>query len=765
MKPRGPAPGRLLAEAAVAAMVSVLLAIWLLQLWRADLRVPFHAHGDGVFFGMMVKALIEEGWYLTNRHLGAPFALTLHDFPLSEAFHLGVIKLMSLFSQDWALVFNLYFLLGFPAITLSALAVFRHSGVGYPLALAGGLLYAFCPNRLFTGEAHFFLTVFYQVPPAVLVALWVAGEAPPLATPLATPLGPARPTGRVRAWVSVGTCLVTAATGIYYAFFLGALILVGGALASLERRTWRNALSGLALTAVILAGLVAQGIPTFVFHARYGPNPQIAGRSVEESEMFGLRIARLLLPVDGHRIPALRRLKERSDLATALPPGEGASIGLGLAGSVGFLGLLGIMLVRPRGSANRNGGGAGADANAGAGAGAGVADGGGNRDRDGDGRLRTLSVLNLVAVLMASVGGFGYLFALLVTPKIRSYARINVIISFISLFALVLLLERLCRDRPRRAWVVAVGVAGVGLFDQVTPAAVRPYAAVAAEYRREAELVHRIESELPPESKVFELPYQRFPEGDPPVAPGMVDYDPLRPYLQSHALRWSYPAIYNRRADAWIRRIAGRPVAEMLEALSATGFAGIFIDRSGYLDHGQALEAALAATLGAPPELGPDRRYAFFSLLAFNARAGAGLSEAAREVRTERALEAVTWRWMSGFYRPERGPRGEFHWCTDDADVLLESSADGPRTVDLTMTLTAGSPPAQVTLEGDLVSGRFLIPEGNTGTRLSRRVVLSPGSHLLRFHVEGWPADAPSDPRRLMMRVDETSAELVRQPL
>lgn len=755
MEPRGPAPGRLLAEAAVAAMVSVLLAIWLLQLWRADLRVPFYAHGDGVFFGMMVKALIDQGWYLTNRHLGAPFALTLHDFPLSEAFHLGVIKLMSLFSQDWALVFNLYFLLGFPAITLSALAVLRHSGVGYPLALAGGLLYAFCPNRLFTGEAHFFLTVFYQVPPAVLVALWVSGEAPPLATPVATPVGPARPTGRVRAWVSIATCLMTAATGIYYAFFLGALILVGGALASLERRSWRNALSGLALTTVILAGLCAQGIPTFIFHARYGPNPQIAGRSVEESEMFGLRIARLLLPVDGHRIPALRRLKERSDLATALPRGEGASIGLGLAGSLGFLGLLGIMLIRPRRPASRNRGGAGTSADAG------VAD----RDRDGDrdpnGRLRTLSVLNLVAVLMASVGGFGYLFALIVTPKIRSYARINVIISFISLFALVLLLERLCRDRPRRAWVVAVGVVGVGLFDQVTPAAVRPYAAVSAEYRREADLVHRIESELPADAMVFELPYQRFPEGDPPVAPGMVDYDPLRPYLQSRSLRWSYPAIYNRRADAWIRRIAGRPVAEMLEALSATGFAGIFIDRSGYLDHAQALEAALAATLGAPPELGPDRRYAFFSLVAFNARAGAELSQAARALRSRRALETVTWRWMSGFHRPERGPRGEFHWCTDDADVLLESNADGPRTVELAMTLTAGSPPAELTLAGDLLSGTFRISKGGTSTRFSRRLVISPGSHLLHFHVEGSPADAPSDPRRLMMRVDEASAELV----
>jgi phosphoglycerol transferase len=368
-------------------------------------------------------------------------------------------------------------------------------------------------------------------------------------------------------------------------------------------------------------------------------------------------------------------------------------------------------------------------------------------------------VLNLVAVLMASVGGFGYLFALIVTPKIRSYARINVIIAFLSLFALVLLLERLCRNHPRRAWVVAAGVLGVGLFDQVTPAAVRPYAAVAAEYRREAELVHRIEAELPAGSMVFELPHLRFPEGDTSPGPRMVDYDPLRPYLQSRSLRWSYPAIYNRREAAWIGAVAARPAAQMVEALSATGFAGILLDRFGYPDNGREIESALTALLGGPALASSDRRYAFFSLLPHVARTEASLTFAERAQRRQRALESVTWRWMDGFYRAERGPRGEFHWCADHAEVLLESNADGPRTIDLRMILTAGSPPVQVSLDGDLLSERLLIPSG--GTRFSRRLGISPGSHLLHFSVLGPPAYAPSDPRRLMMRIDEASAEVV----
>ena len=47
-----------------------------------------------------------------------------------DTVHLALIRIMALASHDWALLFNLYFLLGFPLIALSALAVFRRFGVG-----------------------------------------------------------------------------------------------------------------------------------------------------------------------------------------------------------------------------------------------------------------------------------------------------------------------------------------------------------------------------------------------------------------------------------------------------------------------------------------------------------------------------------------------------------------------------------------------------------------------------------------------------------
>ena len=57
------------------ALAACVEAVLVLRLWRADLRVPFNYRGDSVFFAMMVKAVIDHGWYLTNAQLGAPGVL------------------------------------------------------------------------------------------------------------------------------------------------------------------------------------------------------------------------------------------------------------------------------------------------------------------------------------------------------------------------------------------------------------------------------------------------------------------------------------------------------------------------------------------------------------------------------------------------------------------------------------------------------------------------------------------------------------------
>ncbi|HWJ56963.1 MAG TPA: hypothetical protein VNR90_12085, partial [Vicinamibacterales bacterium] len=330
---------------AAVALAALVEAVIVLRLWRADLRVPFNVRGDSVFFEMMVKAVVDHGWYLTNPQLGAPGVLTLHDFPQADALHLLVIKVMTLFSSDWALLFNIYYLLGFPLIAVSALAVLRHFRVAAPPAFAASLLYAFLPSRLLVGEAHFYLAIYYQVPLAILVALWVAGEEPPLLVPGERPWRPRLALRRRRSLAAIAIALLVSGTGVYYAFFAGVLIAVAGVWTALDRRSPRHALAAAAVCAVIVAGLGVQSVPTLLYVHRAGTNPAPAHRPVGEAETYALKIAPMLLPVNGHRIAALSDLKYRYDRASATAP-EVSATSLGVVGAAGFLILLGFLFRR-----------------------------------------------------------------------------------------------------------------------------------------------------------------------------------------------------------------------------------------------------------------------------------------------------------------------------------------------------------------------------------------------------------------------------------
>ena len=580
---------------ALAACVEAVLA---LRLWRADLRVPFNYRGDSVFFAMMVKAVIDHGWYLTNAQLGAPGVLALHDFPQADGIHLLLIKLLSWFSADWALLFNIYYLLGFPLIALSAFAVLRHFRVAPGPAFVASLLYAFLPSRLMVGELHFYLVAFYQVPLAILLALWVAGDDPPLfAAPGGARGGRRFALRRGRSVAAIAIALLISGTGVYYAFFAGVLILFSGAWSAVERRSPRHALAGLAITALIVAGLTVQSIPTLLYHRAMGPNPAAATRPLVEAETYGLRIAPMLLPVRDHRIAALSAVSYRYAEETGIP-GEVASTNLGAVGAVGFLLLLGLLVRRGRA--------AGADR---------------------EPLFSALARLNLAALLLATTGGFGALFALLVSPQIRTYARMHVYIAF---FAPVL---RRAAARSALAHAAPRGcpVDGGGRVRR----ALRPdHAGHGAAVRASARaptaptLRSSIRSRRGFRRARRSSSCRTCASPRAGRCPGtkLVDYDPLRPYLHSRALRWSYPTMFGRLGDAWTNAVADQPVPEMVRTLSDVGFEGILVDRDGYADDGAAIVAALAAELGADSGEQATDRQVFFSLRAANEKAGARAS-------------------------------------------------------------------------------------------------------------------------------------------
>jgi hypothetical protein len=205
------------------------------------------------------------------------------------------------------------------------------------------------------------------------------------------------------------------------------------------------------------------------------------------------------------------------------------------------------------------------------------------------------------------VGGFGSLFNLLVTSDIRAYNRISPFIAFFSLTAIALAIDSLFPSRRRRV-VVALAIAAVGLMDQraATVYLNSVHKDIAAEFASLRTLIRHVETQLPAEAMVFELPFRMYPNDD--GGPRMQPYENLKPYLVSSTLRWSYPAMSNQQAR-WQQAAALLPLPRLARELASEGFAAVLVDRDGYADSGAAIVAALKESTGQDAVLGETPRY------------------------------------------------------------------------------------------------------------------------------------------------------------
>jgi phosphoglycerol transferase len=338
---------------------------------------------------------------------------------------------------------------------------------------------------------------------------------------------------------------------------------------------------GGAVIAVLVALMVVELAPTFVFWARHGQDHRVAHRAPAESEAFGLKFAQLVLPVEHHRIGPLGRARERYD--NWFPQTEATrSTTLGVVGAFGFLWLVAVGLLQMAGPGRRV-----ASPLAG-----------------------QAAVAVVVALLFAWTGGLATLVAS-VYPQVRAWNRLSIFIGFFALFAVGLLLDRVLAGRSR--WLVGAALGAVlvvGVLDQTTRFDEPLYAARAVEYRSDGDFVRAVEARAPRGAMVLQLPHVPFPESRPPGR--MNDYDEMHGYLHSDDLRWSYGAIKGRDDRLAVLSEEKDP-GDLVRGAEALGFKGIYIDRAGYDDNAAKLEAELGATLATEPLVSPNGRLSFFA--------------------------------------------------------------------------------------------------------------------------------------------------------
>jgi hypothetical protein len=714
---------RTIAALCVATALCIACLILILQLWRADLRIPIYygTQSDLTIESALIKDVVENGWYLRNPRLGAPGISEFYDFPLSNALHYAIMKPISFIVGSWGMTLNLYFFLGFVFSVWSALLVLRQLKVAYPLAIAAGLLFAFAPYHFYRSENHLRLSGYYMIPPMVLVLVWLLR----------------RDIGKLwspKAVVSAVVCALIGCSDIYYAFFAVLLLALTGLYGLLEDRSFQRVRIAAYLIAVTSAVVLLGLVPTLIYTNQHGKNAETAVRDPHEAENYAFKMTQLVFPVSGHRVPFLARAKGYYNNSHAPSPiSEGDGSALGMTEAAGFVFLLLLPLTGFRGARHQS-------------------------------AFRALALLNLCAFLIGTVGGFGSIFAWLCSPQIRAYSRISIYIAFISIAAMALLADEFWQwwgtNRVRRGilMLALVPIAAGGILDQTTRANVPPHDYVKSLYRNDADFFARVERSLPESAMVLQLPYMQYPESGP--VSGMAPYDPLRGYLHSTNLRWSYGAVKGRYTDAWLRDLESRPIEDIAEGAAVAGFSAIYLDRAGYSDGAAELESRLKSLLARRPIVSTNRRYAFYELSPVVERLHRTYSPEQRRNLQRAVSNPLLLRWQGQCSGLEGTPESNWRWCGPNGELALENASTETSQLDLTGGVVGIGGPSTVRINGLGVSKAIRVTaSGSIG--FSERITVPPGRHTIHFTSDQRGVFAPGDPRLLAFQIKNFRAAAV----
>jgi hypothetical protein len=301
-----------------------------------------------------------------------------------------------------------------------------------------------------------------------------------------------------------------------------------------------------------------------------------------------------------------------------------------------------------------------------------------------DTRQRHLALATLTALLLGTTGGLSGVFAYTVTAQVRTWTRLSIFIAFFALAAIGLLLDAgLEHLRGRGVRTPRVAVAALLLVV-------------------------------------------------------------VRPYLHSRTLSWSFGAMRGRPAD-WQADTAGAPPEQLVPAIAAAGFDGIYVDRFAYPDFAAGLEPELQQVAGSTPLVSADDRFSFFDLRAYARRLRAETPPAELQALADATVRPVRTEWSDGFAPRQQDGVDSSRWAqVPDPSLTVVNPSDQPRSTELFVKLTrAGGESVVVTITypGGITQRVDVPPEG---IDVERTLQVPSGNSTIRFAIEGGAITAPN---------------------
>jgi len=651
-----------------------------------DLMYPLadaYINTDGRMTIAYFKMILSGEWSFydipSSVFLSAPFEFQAYDFPLPMFSVWLYIKLLSLFTSDSIIVFNLFYISTYFLNAFVMYIVLRKLRINFFLAIAIAYLFTFLPFHYFR-LGHIFYTGYFFIPLWIYYLLLLSNKKPLFFKKSMEDDKYSFDCSKKNLGI-IFVLILSSTWNFYYTFFFAFLIFFTLLSSYMYHKNRYHIYSALLFFSFILSPFILNMLPYKIYENTYGKNLNIAQRNPIEAEIYGLKIVQLVFPVTNHHDRKIAGFKEGYSESTLLD-NESRDSTLGFIATLGFLILIFVVFFQSYFSKT----------------------------------LARLSQLNLFALLLSTVGGFGVVFAYLVTPQIRAYNRISVFIAALAFIAIALIINKVVKkSRHKKILVIllSLSIAAFGIWDQLPSGAkMGTWENSKSEFVSDKKFVTYIENSFNRENnvKIAQFPYMPYPENGP--INQMRDYEQVYGYLHSNHLRWSYGAIKGRDADYWYKDLSMKSIDLQVKTLEEAGFSGLVINRNGYADNAQEIEKSLMELLHITPIISDNKQLAFFKL-------------------TPRGHTIIMPPVFNGFYEWE-GEAGTFRWAGDNANILWINNEDKPKEEKISFEMGSLIPRGiTVKLNGKIIDNFSITP--GVPSPHSYTLILTPGRNSIEF--------------------------------
>ena len=561
---------------AVAAMALALVGFILVSGFRPSYITALWGHSDAILEYATSKGIQEMGLGNYNDLLGFPWGQDWSHFPaLDPANRIEMFLLGLVWEPVTAL--NILMIISFPLVAGLMYAALRNLQISRTLALVGGVSLSLVGYHF--DYEHPLLSNYWVIPVGIVWLSYLLNVPTHLST---------RCTSRLVVTIGVLTGLMIGLNNPQYAFFF----IILGTVALLFRWNARGGLLGRGLRLLVLVTPVAVLGLSLVLTQLSRRIPAVAPtaeRSVQDSYLWAGKFISLFTisgesPLSAN--PINSRLQEA--LETTVWTGTTALSNAVVVAASLFVLLFSFFVIfntkrKPGGWVHK-----------------------------ATGRTAPWAGLWIVGALFFVTSGLGVMFAALVTPQVRSWTRIGIVLAAIALTAAALFLDSCLRTlresgnlRARAVQALILGGLALLVVDGFLARSALP--ANASTKPALESLVNTGEQSLAPDCTILNVPTLAFPEAVPKGS--MEAYDHLLPYLASSEWRFSYGGIKGQLGSRWTDHLSVNPTEKAQQARSA-GFCAMLVDRLG-LDASSASLEQYVEALGEPIAVALDRWYLF----------------------------------------------------------------------------------------------------------------------------------------------------------